>query len=145
LVVSSTSEATLPTIIFANTTGTLGCESFPSEFSNAGVAITCPIPSNPFQIDVTSATQLLLNDRTNATVANITPGDSINVFGYYDGTDLIEAEVVRDTSKPIIGVATTGGASTISIASIQVQIAQIQTLLAQLIAQVDAIASSTSP
>ena len=151
------------------------CEWYTTEFSNAGTAIACPLPPaantatsstiastttatttassspittyGPFQIDITSATQLLLNDRTPAILANITPGDTINVFGYYDGTNTVEAEVLRDLSKPAVGVVVPTGievGTSVSVADIQAEISQIETLLSQLVTQIDALTTSSS-
>jgi hypothetical protein len=51
-------------------------------------------------VNITSATQLLLSDRAAAVLGNFTPGDVINVYGYYDGNGSIQGQVVRDLSKP---------------------------------------------
>jgi hypothetical protein len=156
LVVNSIGSITLPTVILANATSTVTCESYATEFADIGMIIPCPMATSatsantsstttstiPFQVNLTSATQLLLSDRTNAILANITPGDTVNVFGYYDGTDMIQAEVIRDLSKPAI---TGSGASAVdsatvgpaTIANLQTEIEQIQTILTQLITQIN--------
>jgi hypothetical protein len=96
-------------------------------------------------IQASADTQLLLSDRTTATLGNITPGDTINVFGYYDGAGNIQASVIRDLSKPVAGVTSTPTPPTsATIASIQSQIAEIQTLLGQLIQEVNVLVASST-
>ncbi len=157
LVVNSIGSVMLPTTIDAMASGTVSCVSYATEFADTGTAIDCPIPStasSTFQINVTNATQLLLNDRTSAALGNITPGDTINVFGYFDGADMIQAQIVRDTSKPVVGIGTitsvttvtgngtsksTTAETTTSMAGLQAEIVQIETLISQLIAQFNAL------
>ena len=54
-----------------------------------------------YRIEVSAATQLLLRDRTRATIGSFSAGDQINVFGYYNSDGSIEAYLARDLSKPV--------------------------------------------
>lgn len=56
---------------------------------------------NPYRIEISATTQLSLRDRTPATLSNISVGDQINVFGYYNTDGSIQAFLVRDLSKPL--------------------------------------------
>jgi hypothetical protein len=120
------------------------CESFATQLSTTGTSVTCPMTGS-ITIQVFADTQLLLSDRTTATLGNITPGDTINVFGYYDGAGDIQASIIRDLSKPVTGVTSTPTPTTsATIASIQSKIAEIQTLLGQLIQEVNALVTSST-
>ena len=79
------------------------CYQFQSESDSAGTAITCPIPpsQNAYRIEVGASTELMLRDRTAATLANLSIGDQINIFGYYNTDGSIQAYLIRDISKPI--------------------------------------------
>jgi hypothetical protein len=113
------------------------CLVFATALANTGTSTACPTPSIAssgtmnFAIQVNDTTKLLLSDRTAAVLGNIAVGNIVNIYGYYDGSDTIQASIVRDTSKPIgVGVpATTGQTSTTSGT---IQIGTLQTLLAQL-------------
>jgi hypothetical protein len=92
------------------------CFQFQSAAGTQSTAIRCPVPpvyngstSTPvsYTIDVTATTRLMLSDRSVATLSSFAPGDTINVFGYYNTDGSIQAYVVRDLSKS--GSGTTGG------------------------------------
>lgn len=133
--------------VMSANTAAVGCTQFATDSSPAGIATACPVPPvttmtasttgvtyySPYMINVNAATQLEMSDRTPATLANITPGDTINVYGYYDGSGIINAEVLRDMSKPAGGAAST--------AALQAELDQLEALVAQL---ESALAMSTS-
>jgi hypothetical protein len=105
-------------IIFAQSQSQGGtCTEYASAEDTVGSAVTCPMAPTPatttmtntsstmtntgtFTITINSGTQLLLSDRSSAVLGNITAADVINVYGYYDGLGNIDAQVVRDLSKP---------------------------------------------
>ena len=66
-----------------------------------GPAIMTVPPIGAFRIEVSANTEIMLRDRTAASLADISAGDQINVFGYYNTDGSIQAYVVRDTSKPV--------------------------------------------
>jgi Domain of unknown function (DUF5666) len=104
----------------------MSCYQFSTEASNNGTPITCPTPPStattssasaatpsaaampaiiyPYQvsysIEIGSSTELMLRDRTPATLNDFAAGDTINVFGYYNPDGSIQAYLVRDTSEP---------------------------------------------
>lgn len=147
LVVQSVSAAIAPSTIVAVNPTT--CESFATEFATTGTMMACPTTqSSTLAITISATTQLLLSDRTGASLANITAGDNVNVFGYYDGNGNIQAQVVRDLSKPAIvaGASTTAvnGSQPADITAIETEIAQIQTVLAQLIQEIQTMSAATT-
>lgn len=150
LTVQSISSPNIPSNISVDSTA-VSCELFASADATVGTPMTCPTAastSTSFTVEVSAATNLLLNDRTSAILANFTPGDAINVFGFYDGTGNIEADVVRDLSKPVGGVMTTSpgvpSASLPTIAAIETQLNTIETLITQIIQQIEALTPTTS-
>jgi hypothetical protein len=102
------------------------CYKFGSQDSISGSAISCPMPSatttsgaasdntatstiypspypiryQPYRIEVDVSTHLMLRDRTTASLNDFASGDQINVFGYYNSDNSIQAYLVRDLSKP---------------------------------------------
>jgi hypothetical protein len=126
---SSASGSTSGAVIIATPLSQPGtCLSFTGPTDTVGTSVSCPIPptgtvstSSPtgtYSIDLTGSTQLLLSNRATAILGNITSGDVINVYGYYDGAGNVQAQIVRDLSKPaapgVIGTpvpATTSGVS----------------------------------
>ena len=54
-----------------------------------------------YRIEIDATTQLMLRDRTSATLNDFTPGDQINVFGYYNTDGSIQAYLIRDLSEPM--------------------------------------------
>jgi hypothetical protein len=93
---------------------------------------------------VTATTELLFNDRSPATLGDITPGDTVNIYGYYTDDGGIQAEIIRDISQPGqsqsqssgggTGEATGGGEST--TATLQAELDQLEALVAQLESEV---------
>jgi Domain of unknown function (DUF5666) len=69
---------------------------------NAASPMMYPIRYMPYRIEVDASTRLLLRDRTVGTPADFSPGDLINVFGYYNSDGSIQAYLVRDLSKPAV-------------------------------------------
>jgi hypothetical protein len=145
------------------------CEQFTSDSATTGTSVTCPMPLvastavptstvtstapatiyySPYTITVDAATQLLLDDRTPATFADIMPGDQVNVYGYYDGVNTINAEIIRDVSRSSAtgttsgGMTVTGGAST--TAELQAELNQLETLALQLEAELGMTSSTVS-
>ncbi len=59
-----------------------------------------PVYQNTVTIEVSPSTQLILRDRTQASLSDFSQGDQINVFGYYNADGSIQAYLVRDISKP---------------------------------------------
>ena len=103
------------------------CFSFSSGSGSNGVRVACPAPSvttssgtnvitpgsiapqpmppiyiGSYRIEITASTELMLRDRTPAQLSSFTPGDQINVYGYYNTDGSIQAYLVRDTSKPVV-------------------------------------------
>ena len=81
------------------------CYRFQSSANAQGTVTTCPPgiarPIQTYNIDVTSNTQLMLRDRSQASLSDFAQGDQINVYGYYNTDGSITAYLVRDLSKPI--------------------------------------------
>jgi hypothetical protein len=83
------------------------CYHFENQGSLTSNAIACPVPpptprGNSYRIEIDAATQLMLRDRTTATLGSFAVGDDINVYGYYNTDGSIQAYLIRDTSKPLI-------------------------------------------
>lgn len=151
---TANSTATAPTEIIATapTTGAT-CEQFGSMSATTGTSVACPVPTaqmtpnastsspayyDPYTIIVDNATQIEANDRTPATLASIVPGDTINAYGYYDGTGTLDAQIVRDLSRGEAAgtTATAGNASdSTTIASLRAQLNNLETLVLQLAAE----------
>jgi hypothetical protein len=157
LITLNTSGATvLPSTVMTPTT----CEEFTSDAATTGMAITCPIPPvasapsvststitpsstsfyyDPYTLVVNAATNLLLSDRSSASIGDLVPGDQINVYGYYsNGT--IDAEVIRDLSRSVgtsaIGSTISSSSSSAMVAStLQSEINQLEALVLQLAAE----------
>jgi len=53
-----------------------------------------------YRVEVSATTELMLRDRSSASLSDFTQGDQINVFGYYNTDGSIQAYLVRDISKP---------------------------------------------
>lgn len=86
-------------------TSTTQSEPNPSASGSARSPMIYPLPPypiryQPYRIEVDASTRLLLRDRTAATLGNFSPGDQINVFGYYNSDGSIQAYLIRDLSKP---------------------------------------------
>jgi len=130
------------------------CEQFITDSSPIGTSVACPVATpmmtptsttsspayyNPYAVVVDAATQVEANDRTPMAVANIMPGDAINVYGYYDGTGTMDAEIVRDLSRSSAGGTVTTGAGitagTSTTAELQAELNQLETLAIQLEAE----------
>lgn len=91
------------------------CRKFNSESDSASTPVACPTPVNtgaavsgsatmglaPYRIEVSATTQLMLRDRTQASLSDFSQGDQINVFGYYNADGSVQAYLVRDLSKPV--------------------------------------------
>ncbi len=77
----------------------------PVSSSSASAATGASMPNiavaAPYQIDISTNTELMFRDRTPATLADFAQGDTINVFGYYNADGSIQAYLVRDISKPV--------------------------------------------
>jgi hypothetical protein len=149
---------------WSTTTATVSCQSFTSDSDAIGMTATCPVPPSitstttdmtasttatasssantlwysPYTIELTTATKLLLANRTSAVLSNFTPGDTINVYGYYNGNGTINAEIIRDLSKPASITAMT------NTTTIQAEIAQLETLVTQLEQELNGTSSSTA-
>lgn len=113
---------TVQGLVPATTPGTVGaivatasvtnpCYQFQSETDAVGTAVMCPMPaaqngsstnSITYTIEISSTTELMLSDRSPATLSDFAAGDEINVFGYYNADGSIEAYLVRDLSKPVL-------------------------------------------
>ncbi|HVM77035.1 MAG TPA: DUF5666 domain-containing protein, partial [Candidatus Paceibacterota bacterium] len=68
--------------------------------STGNGAIAYPIRA-PYRIEVSAQTELMLRDRSVASLSDFSNGDQINVFGYYNTDGSIQAYIVRDISKPV--------------------------------------------
>jgi hypothetical protein len=133
LTVDSVSSVNVPAEIVAG--GNLSpCFKFQSENDSNGAAIPCPMMSNQmgtaisgYRIEVGASTQLMLRDRTQATLSDFSQGDQINVFGFYNTDGSIQAFLVRDISKPVsvetdqlnnvtlVSVSATGTTATLAV------------------------------
>jgi trimeric autotransporter adhesin len=146
--------------VMSASTAAVDCTQFATDSSPTGIAVTCPTPPattmmanttsssspngnyySPYMINVNAATQLEMSDRTSATLADITPGDTINVYGYYDGNGIIDVEILRDMSKPVGGAMTSTG--TTSTAALQAELNQLEALVAQLESELTMSTSTT--
>jgi hypothetical protein len=142
-----------------SSTALISCEQFATDSATTGTPMICPTPSlvatlstattsnayyNPYAVQLDASTQLLLSDRTTAVLGNITSGDTINVYGYYNADGTINAEIVRDLSKPIgagaTGVSSTLGATALGTtddtSTLQAELNQLTALVAQLSTEV---------
>ncbi len=94
-----------PTLPATGTSNTQSAPNAPATGASGGAnasAIASP-PSfmyRPYRIEIDASTKLSLRDRTPATLANFSAGDTINVFGYYNADGSIQAYLIRDLSKP---------------------------------------------
>ncbi|HUC01400.1 MAG TPA: hypothetical protein VMA75_00650 [Candidatus Paceibacterota bacterium] len=151
------------------------CESFATDSAPVGTNVGCPIPAlapilvttnatassssssstpvtyySPYTLIIGPTTQLLLAGRSNATLANFTAGDIVNAYGYYDSASgIMNAEIVRDLSKPVGTNATSVSASvsaatSSAMATLQADLAQLEALVNQLQAQVTGTVSSSA-
>lgn len=166
LTVTGVSAAgTVPMQIVATApAGGASCEQFPDNSSADGTSVACPVPAammtptsstsspsyyNPYVIVVDPASQVETSDRASTTVATIMPGDTINAYGYYNGTGTLDAEVVRDLSHSSADAAGGVGTEASEIASLQAQLSYLETLVMQFAAQLglstSTMASSTLP
>jgi len=92
----------------ANTTlnVTVPCFQFQSQSASIGTSAPCPVPptasgtSAIYNINISGSTELLLSNRATATLSDFAPGDTINVFGYYNADGSIQASIVRNLSNP---------------------------------------------
>lgn len=111
LTVTSMSEITTPATVYAappsqSVAGAFvnECTSFVSRNDTLGSPVPCPLPpggsAGSYVINITNTTQLLQNDRTPTILGNIAPGDIMNVYGYFSGNGIIQAQILRDLSKP---------------------------------------------
>jgi len=94
------------------------------------------VNSGLFEIQVTAATRILLQNGTRGILANITPGDTINVTGFVSN-GIIQANTIRDKSKPAAagnGTSTGGTVTTpgTPLANLQAIITQLQAIINQL-------------
>lgn len=80
--------------------------SAPSGAVSPGPAVNMPNialpPPRAYRIEVDANTEIMLRDRTAAQLADLSSGDEINVYGYYNIDGSIQAFIVRDLSKPIV-------------------------------------------
>lgn len=77
------------------------CRNYKSLDAAYGVPMPCPdVPTLLYAIHVNGDTRLLLRDRTKATIDDFTEGDQINVFGFVNGDNEIDALIVRNITKP---------------------------------------------
>lgn len=115
----------------------VSCEEFATVDSppSSGIPTPCPVfeGSSTYSIQVGDVTQLLLADRTPATLDNITASDTINAFGYYDGLGNVQASVVRDLSKPY-GATPSTAAPTVT--QLEAQITEIQSAISQILNEI---------
>ena len=98
---------------------------------NAVIAQPYPYRYAPYRIEVSASTQLMLRDRTQASLADFSSGDEINVFGYYNTDGSIQAYLIRDLSKPaesqflqldnvtLVSISTTSSPATLVVAQAQ--------------------------
>lgn len=118
-------SSTTTTLQFATGTATGGTSASPMIYP------PYPFRYQPYRIEIDASTQLILRDRTVATLASFSSGDQINVFGYYNTDGSIQAYLVRDLSKPaqdeflqlnnveLISVSTNTTPTTLVVAQIQ--------------------------
>ena len=132
-----------------NSAATVTCTQFASDSSPTGISAACPTPPMamtsatgtsgtdhaPYSIIINAATELLLGDRSPATLAELTPGATINVYGYYTNDGSMEAEIVRDVSRSASGTTT--------MTTLEAELNQLEALAVQLEAEVTGIGSST--
>ena len=92
----------------ANSTYLL-CRRFNSPSDAVGITGPCPTPPQlpssttaSYRIEISATTELMLNDRTPASLSDFAQGDQINVYGYYNTDGSVQAYIVRDTSKPAV-------------------------------------------
>ncbi len=84
------------------------CYSYEKKDTNVASVVSCPTPPQYvgapdilYTIKIDASTQLLLRDRSVATLGSFAMGDQINVFGYYNSDGSISAYLVRNLSKPV--------------------------------------------
>lgn len=167
-----------PTIVGTSTVTTSAtapstCEEFATNSSMVGVYVGCPAPAiapvlvtsnasssasstatttySPYTLQIDPTTQLLLAGRSSATLGNFTPGDIVNVYGYYNSDNgVMAAEIVRDLSKPAgttvsaSDTSTSITATSSAMATLQADISQLETLVTQLQTQVTGTASTSA-
>jgi hypothetical protein len=123
------------------------CSSFSSASDTIGTSTPCPpqpaVTYNntstgvatlgwlyaPYTISVSTSTRLLLSDRIPATIANIMPGDEINVYGLYDPKGSMGADIIRDLSQP---TGPTYQAPAVSTSTLETLITTLEGLLTNL-------------
>ncbi len=124
LTIQSVSATAAPAEIVANG-NSIGCLSFESQNAAIGIPTICPSPmagasggagsgsgtgpahytlpptyANSYRIEISATTQIILRDRTQASLSDLAQGDQINVFGFYNADGSVQAYLVRDLSKP---------------------------------------------
>ncbi len=116
LIVTAVTSNQAPAVIqaidpgqMANGSAAAICLSFPDQTAASSIPTTCPAIASgtAYQIQINADTEVLLRNRTPGVIANITPGDQINAYGAYTPDGTLQATVVRDLSKPQIGIAPT--------------------------------------
>jgi hypothetical protein len=120
LTIQSIATLHIPTQIMATVQPSTTCKVFPTKFSTLGAPTQCP----SFQtviLDISADTKFILRNRTRGILANFAPGDTINVFGFFNGTPVMKTDIIRNISKPTPGVAT-----------IMQMIQRLQTTIAQI-------------
>ena len=143
----------------ATTTAAVTCQQFVTDSSPVGIPVTCPVPLiapvtttttatsssvyySPYTLEIDAATQLLLAGRAPAVLGNITPGDIVNVYGYFDAANgTMNAEIVRDLSKPAGPLTITSSSSTSTSSSTAIAVATSSAAIAQLQAYIGQLAS----
>jgi hypothetical protein len=112
LIVSAVSGTTPPGTIAASNPRAI-CVWFFAKTSPVGTTGPCPVISSS-QIQVNAGAMILLRDRTRGVLANVTPGDEINAFGFFGTDGTFQAAIVRDLSKPQVGLVPNTGGTTIT-------------------------------
>jgi hypothetical protein len=111
----------VPTML-VGTSAASTCSSFATASAAVGMAIACPTTaSSSYMADVSPSTELLLSNRQPAVAGDFALGDVVNVFGYYDGIDSIEASVVRNLSRAVsfgVGEGSAGSSASASTQSL---------------------------
>ncbi|HVN26761.1 MAG TPA: hypothetical protein VMT99_03900 [Candidatus Paceibacterota bacterium] len=101
-------SSTLKPATLAASTPSPSCETFADQSSAFGTAVTCPAVSS-YEIAVDQATVVRLRDRSVGVLANVTTGDVVNVFGSLTADGTLQATILRDLSKPQVGLVPSTG------------------------------------